>query len=178
MNCHNEELNNSVYWILKRQFLDKGIPLTKGCAEFARYHKCYSLLDETPHQLITIALPNDYNIEKLKKSIQTLKYKYIINGKLCVENYSDSGKTNLHIHILKEKTYTKSKIIRDMARRFKVAPNFIDVATGRDPVLYNTRLDYVLGNKTDKKMEDVEKNKVWRKENKIKDVYYINATQA
>lgn len=162
-----------------RKRIEEGTDQTAGAIRLLRVYGLYSeFYEEKPHQLITIALPNDYDIEKMKKTILGLKYKYIINGKLCVENYSDNGKINLHIHILKEETYTKSKIIRDMASKFKVEPNFVDVATGRDQELYNTRLDYVLGTKTDKKMEDVEKNKIWRKENKIKDVYYINATQA
>lgn len=126
-----------------------------------------------PHQLITIRLPNDININTLKRKVNTLSYKYLENGILSIERYSEIGE-NLHIHILKEGTYSKTKIIRDMSRYWKVDMNAVDVKTGRNENLYNNRVNYVKKEKsTEKKQEFNEKDNIYLEENDLKKFYLL-----
>lgn len=138
--------------------------------------KHYGLYNEffaaKPHQFITVALPNDYPLKKILKYLEK-PHKWLV-GWISIERYSKSGE-NLHLHILKEGNYTKTKIIRDLARRFKVDSNFIDVRRGTEPTDYNNRLSYIKGDKmATEKMEHVAKDKQWRQENNLRDYYNIS----
>lgn len=133
------------------------------------YHEFYS---EKPHQFITVALPNDYPLKRILKYLEK-PHKWLV-GWISIEKYSKSGE-NLHLHILKEGNYSKTKIIRDLARRFKVESNFIDVRRGTEPTDYNNRLSYIKGDKmATEKMEHVAKDKQWRQENNLRDYYNIS----
>ncbi len=126
------------------------------------------------HQFITVALPNEYCLSTLNKILSNLEYSYLNNALARVENFSKSGE-NLHIHILKKGNYQKSKIIRDMSRTFKVAPNFIDVVSSKSNTKYFNTLAYINGEKVDQeKMENVELDKQWRLDNEIPEIYNLN----
>lgn len=131
------------------------------------------LKKDYPHQFITIALENTRHLGKLVNTIQGLEYQYIKEAIVSIENYSSVGE-NLHVHILKKGIYNKTKLIRDMSRKFKVAPNFINVKKGTNESDYRNRLNYIKGDKTDEdKKENSIKDQIWRKENNIQDVYKL-----
>lgn len=128
---------------------------------------------EHKHQFITIALPNTLGILELKKKIYSLNYKYLEGAHLIVENYSATGE-NLHVHILKEGVYSKTRLIRDMARKFKVEPNFIDIRLGKRESDYHNRLAYIKGNKSDDdKTANCTLDQEWRIQNGLQDMYTL-----
>ena len=127
-------------------------------------------------QFIRIGLPNDYDLGKLKKIITSkLKYNYLDKAYLTVESFSGKdNKKNLHIHILKEEIYSKTKIIRDLANKFNVAPNFVEVQKGEEVQVYEARLKYMKGEKKDQdKVNNVALDTEWRDENNIQHLYIL-----
>lgn len=79
-----------------------------------------------------------------------------------------------HIHMLiKGATTQPSKIIRDMARLFKINKNFVDCKNSSDEKIYKTRYEYIKGVKQDSKKAAVEKDKVFRSRNCLEDFYEI-----
>jgi len=128
-----------------------------------------------PHQLITVALPNNYDLNALKNILESgLQYQYLDTALARVERFSDGGKHNLHVHILKKGNYQKSKIIRDLSRKFKVKPNFIDVRSSKSSVKYHNSLNYIHGEKIDEaKLADVELDMIWRQENGFAEIYSL-----
>lgn len=169
--CTRSEINSTMHGILKRQYINKGIVPTGALRRLFRDFDCGDLLNDKPHQFITVALPNDYDLKKLLNYINN-PHKWC-KGWISIEKYSKSGE-NLHMHILKEGNYSKTKIIRDLSRRFKIESNFIDVRKGTEPTDWNNRLSYIQGTKvSEEKMECVEKDKEWRKEHSIKDHYKV-----
>lgn len=128
---------------------------------------------EHKHQFITIALPNTLGIIELKKKIYQLTYKYLEGAMLTVENFSASGE-NLHVHILKEGVYSKTRIIRDLARKFKIDENFVDVRLGKRVSDYQNRLAYIKGEKSDElKKENCQKDQEWRTQNGLEHIYIL-----
>jgi len=142
--------------------------------KLCRIYRCYDLLNDRRHQFITVALPNTYPLAQLVNQIENdLRYDWIIGSYVRVENFSDTGE-NLHLHILKDGQYTKSKIIRDLSRKFKIAKNFINVKSSNKEIDYENRKNYIFGNKKDTdKLENVEKDKEWRINNDINEIYNI-----
>ncbi len=166
------ELDSTMRGILRDSLRKNGPGYGSAFRHMCRLYNCGDLLEDRPHQFITVALPNDYNISKILKYIHT-PHKWNKGSLLSIEKYSKSGE-NLHIHILKEDYYSKTKIIRDLSTRFKVSGNFIDVRRGTEPADYEHRASYIKGDKMDtEKMEHVQKDKEWRKKNNLKDFYYI-----
>jgi len=154
-----------MYWFAKGK-----IPKGANAAALRSWGGGY-LLEDKPHQLITVALPNDYDIEKIKKYINHPHT--WCRGILSIERYSKVGE-NLHLHILKEGIYNKTKIVRDLSRKFKIATNFIDVRRGNEQTDYDNRLSYIKGDKVDEaKMESVQKDKEWRIANNLENYYLL-----
>ena len=130
------------------------------------------LYGETPHQFITIGLPNDYPLDNIKKYIAK-PHAWLSGATLSVEYFRKNGE-HLHIHILTEKPYNKSKAIRDLSRKFKVAVNYIDVRRSNSTGDYNNRRNYIRGDKQDtEKLECVEKDIQWRKDNSFENYYVL-----
>ena len=165
------ERNGKMRGLLKKWYIDKGVVPTGALRKLFRDFECGDLLNDKPHQFITVALPNDYDIKKILNYISK-PHKWC-NGWISIEKYSKTGE-NLHMHILKEENYSKTKIIRDLSRRFKIASNFIDVRKGTEPTDWNNRLSYIQGTKvSEEKMEYVAKDKEWRKNANIRDYYNL-----
>ncbi len=135
----------------------------------------YFPTDDISHQLITVALPNDYDLVELKNKLENgLQYQYLDTAIARVERYSDGGKPNLHLHILKKGNYQKSKIIRDLSRHFKIDKNFVDVRSSKSRTRYNNALNYVHGaKKDDAKLADVELDIQWRLDNGFAEIYNL-----
>lgn len=130
------------------------------------------LYGETDHQFVTIGLKNDYPIDKIKKYINK-PHKWLNGAVLSVERFRKNGE-HLHIHILTTQPYNKTKIIRDLSRRFKVTANYIDVRRSKSTADYNNRANYIRGCKSStEKSELVEKDVEWRKTNNLENYYML-----
>lgn len=153
--------------------LSKGLgPHPLGLIKWLKLEKHFPDLFQS-HQLITVALPNDFDLDLLKDKIKKIKYSYLKNALLTVEFYSKSGE-NLHIHALKKGNYQKGKIVRDLSRYFKITTNFIDVESSSDPQIYLNRLSYINGEKSDPdKMLNCLRDQKWRKDNNFEEIYYL-----
>lgn len=165
------ERNSTMRGIFLKTYINKGIEPQGALRRLFRDFGCGDLLKDKPHQFITVALPNTTSLKRILRYIEQ-PHKWC-KGWLSIEKYSKSGE-NLHLHILKEGYYSKTKIIRDLSRRFKVERNFIDVRRGTEPKDWNNRLSYIKGTKMDTdKMEHVTKDKEWRQKNNLRDFYNI-----
>lgn len=140
----------------------------------AKFRQWLKLDDpEKKHQFITIALPKDLGIMQLKKYIYSLDYKYLQGVLLCCEFFSEVGE-NLHVHILKHGVYSKTRIIRDLSRKFKIEENFVDVRLGKRESDYENRYAYITGDKeSESKQANVYLDREWRKQNGLQDLYTL-----
>lgn len=130
------------------------------------------LYGEERHQFITIGLPNDYPIKKIKKFIKR-PYLWLEDAILSVEKYRKNGE-HLHIHILRKGYHSKTKIIRDLSTKFKVSRNYIDVRKSKSSADYTNRNNYIRGIKSDnEKLECVEKDIEWRKTENLENYYML-----
>lgn len=146
------------------------------------------------HTFITIALPKlpserdearEKVFEMLQKCRELPKYNYYNNMSIwfSLEFYSMEKqlkllKNNFHIHILIKGKYLKfdrKRIIRDLARKFKVEQNFVDVKYHTCPELFKTRQQYIQGKKAiDSKDLAVQKDREERKVFEIEDFYFLS----
>lgn len=103
----------------------------------------------------------------VKKIIETPGFD---NVKFVVEKFRKNEQGNIyihrHIHLVFDSNLRKSKIIQfcfQKAKRYVQSQNFIDVKL--DPG--RVRHKYIMGDKTELKMECVQMDRLWRKEKKI-----------
>lgn len=157
----------------------EGYPLDSPYTQelIRRFHIEYRFaIEDKKHQFITVALPTETtDLDQLKKRIQSLDYKYLDGAYLTVEYFSgELKKRNLHIHILKTGIYNKSKLIRDMSRKFKVAVNFVNVKKSTKESDYQNRLNYINGEKiSELKKENCDKDREWRDQNGFQHIYNL-----
>lgn len=125
------------------------------------------------HELWTIALPEEFEVGKLREKIEEI----IDDGKFGFKQsagviefhsseYPDGG--NLHIHILTmmDKTYKPSRRIKDLAKYFGIENNFVDRQKGYLEEDFKNRLNYIYGRKiSDDKKVYVGKDRIWREDN-------------
>ncbi len=160
-----------------RQFLE-GIRGTihQGCnfARLCKIFKCENLLAQKKHQFITVALPNDFDLLQLKTLItKKLNYGYLKGGYARIEYFSAKGE-NLHVHVLKLGIYSKTKLIRDFAKKFGVAENFVNIKKGNEETDYQNRVNYIHGIKdSEEKMANVAQDQEWRLNNGIDEIYNL-----
>ncbi len=171
-----ERTSSAHFALLQRtalEALEKGFgPHPLGLIKWLKLEKHFPDLFQS-HQLITVALPNDYDLDLLKDKIKKIKYSYLKKALLAVE-YNTAVGENLHCHILKKGNYQKGKIARDLSRYFKIASNFIDVESDSDPQTYLNRLSYINGEKSDPaKMLNCLRDQKWRKDNNFEEIYYL-----
>jgi len=127
------------------------------------------------HQFITIALPQTTNLPQLVSTIHSLSYSYLSDAMLTIENFSGELHTeNLHIHILKKEVYSKTKMIRDLSKKFRVSNNFINIKLGKTEKDYMNRLHYINGEKqSEVKTSNSVLDKQWRTDNDLEQIYYL-----
>lgn len=127
------------------------------------------------HQFITIALPQTTNLPQLVSTIHSLSYSYLSDAMLTIENFSgELHAENLHIHILKKDIYSKTKMIRDLSKKFKVSNNFINIKLGKTEKDYKNRLHYINGEKqSEVKTSNSVLDKQWRTDNDLEQIYYL-----
>ena len=146
------------------------------------------------HTFITICLADlpfekekarEKVFENMQKCRDLSKYNYYKNMSIwfSLEFYSmdkqlNELKPNFHIHILIKGKYLKfdrKRMIRDLARKFKILENFVDIKYSDCPELYETRLQYIQGNKAiDSKDLAVQKDREERKVFEIEDFYFLS----
>lgn len=123
--------------------------------------------------MITLNLPNEYPVDKLLEKLKGLeKYAYMKKYFFNIEYFSKKGE-NLHSHIFVPQKIHKTKTIRDFSRWFGIEPNFVDIRQKTTELQYNNALSYIKGEKEQKKIEYVEKDKEWRKKYNLQDFYLI-----
>lgn len=155
--------------IIEDPTLTEGIGFEHTCRIFG----LHDLIEDTSHQFITVALPNDYDLGKLDSLLTKKMQKWLHNATAVIENHSASG-INLHVHILKLGNYNKTKIIRDLSRKFKIDRNFIDVKWSTERLDYINRQNYINGIKLDEeKRENCKLDREWRIENNLKEKYQL-----
>ena len=66
------------------------------------------------------------------------------------------------------------RVRRDFARFFKVKPNFVDTAASSEREVYNTRLNYIKGEKSMEKQDQVMLDRSIRKKIEIENYYLID----
>lgn len=171
---NNQERDAELFRTLESNY-DLTDPLWINVVQRFKLERFMNIPDHK-HQFITIALPTEnYALDQLKSVIDNLEYSYLENAYLIVENFSGiTKKENLHVHILKQGIYSKTKLIRDMSRKFKVLPNFINVKKGTKEKDYLNRLQYINGEKqSELKKENHELDRKWREENGFQQIYSL-----
>ena len=146
------------------------------------------------HTFCTICLPdlpseNDEAREKVFETIQKCrdlpKYNYYKGLSIwfslefySYDNKAKALKNNFHIHLLikgKFLKFDKRRIIRDLARKYKISENFVDIKVSDCPELFGTRQEYIMGKKAiDSKDLAVKKDKEERKVFGIEDYYFLS----
>ena len=137
---------------------------------------------DVPHSFVTISLPkelymNDFS-EKVKRIIDNNTGAKSFGDreiKFCLEFYGKELEMHPHAHVLiKGNGMDKAKIIRAFSRGFDIKPNFIDYKGGKKHDLYQKRVNYINGDKVERKQKQIEADEKFRVKNNINNIYYIN----
>lgn len=171
-----QETANFVEYVIRNEYGSNSANYPDHVIRYALECGIDYLSKTYPHQFITVALPTEnYELNKLKSIINNLTYPYLEGALLTVEMFSgELKKKNLHIHILKKGIYNKTKLIRDLSRKFKVASNFVNVKKSTKESDYRNRLAYLNGEKVDElKKRNCELDAVWRHENQFQQIYTL-----
>lgn len=99
------------------------------------------------------------------------KHNYFEKVLWCVEAHTDQG-YRPHVHMMIETKAKPHRIIETISKNFKCSKNFVECKNYKNGVLYNEHIQYIQGNKTDNKLENVERDRQERNEEKIP--HYIN----
>jgi hypothetical protein len=137
--------------------------------------------EKTKHAMITIQfneaevddieglIPQMLNLKWLKDNEYWYTYEYYS------KTYPNGG--NLHAHMLVKQTdatLDKSKILRDVKRRYKEALKVVNYQHSNSSEHYANRVAYIKGDK--QATEYVVLDRVWKQKNNIS-TYYTNATE-
>ncbi len=144
-----------------------------GFPTIARWLGCYDLIPDARHQFITIALPNDRPIMSVVDILENVSYQYLEGALARIEYYSESDE-DLHVHIYKDGNYSKTRHTRDLARKFSVSPNFVNVKSSNRISDKVNRKNYIKGKKKSKEKQSfVEQDALWRSNNDILEIYNL-----
>lgn len=127
----------------------------------------YICTGERYHNFITINLP-DVESEYLNyyKKLINWDIVWLKGAKAVYELHTESGQ-HPHFHIISYSKRKKSTLIRDVAKKFKIEKNFVDVIQIR--TLYNKHIDYINGTKVEHKQEYIDEDNNWRSSLNIPD---------
>ena len=173
-----DEWKNNKDKIEEENIKIKNKELVKNQIERENLKKKYSKKEET-YYFLTIN-PNECEIKDLEKIIKKLKkkcwmeiYSYVFEQRGIT--YEDKGKQK-HIHMIIKNNKVKTEIIREIHSSIKEYCEKENI----DMIKMNEngkqiREKYMKGEIiTQDKMELVKMDKIWRKENKLKDIYILN----
>ncbi len=124
------------------------------------------------HSFITIRLDNDMPLEKVQDKLRNIKFQWMTVAAARLEIFSTNMTKNHHVHILSS-WVVKTRAIRDLSRYFKVKKENIDVKQSDDCSLYDTRTNYINGNKKELKSEAIDADTKFLDEQNIQQVYLI-----
>lgn len=99
------------------------------------------------------------------------KHSYFDKSLWCVEAHTEKG-YRPHIHLMIETKAKPHRIIETIAKNFKCSKNFVECKNYKNDILYNEHVQYILGNKTDNKLQFVDADKKEREDEGIP--HYIN----
>lgn len=123
------------------------------------------------HMFVTISLPKKmYDYGAIPKLIGNFQNDYMSGSYFCIEFAGKDLGFHPHIHMLIPRLVDRTRLIRDLSKKFNIGKNFVDIGL-RDNSLYLQRLDYIKGNKRDKKIPQVEEDKLVRMKYELKDFY-------
>lgn len=132
-----------------------------------------------PHRFITISLPKDIASKDIDYQWKMFMKKHQYTEKIHSWTYEFIGSDNQyhpHIHVLMETTAPqKGTIIRDIATKFKIDKNYIDVRTDSRPEMWEKRILYIRGDKSTHKQAQVDADNEIRALNDLK-TFYTNNT--
>ncbi|AXH77523.1 MAG: putative replication initiation protein [Circoviridae sp.] len=137
-----------------------------------------SALPKKSHRFITVSVKKDANPKDLATFMERFirKHNYSQNIEVYTLEFTNAEmEYHPHIHILFNGTDKpqKGNIIRDFSRLFKIEPNFIDIQTSNDPLLYEKRRQYCFGEKQNIKEKQVKQDMEIRKANNLLSHYSI-----
>lgn len=130
-----------------------------------------------PHRFITVSLPKATEPTEMAESWKTFlgkkSYASQFTGYTLEFTNQELGyHPHIHALLVGTKSPQKHRLIRDITSHFKIESNYVDIKTGTEPELYQTRLDYIKGEKQDKKKKQIAKDDEIRASNNLKS-YYI-----
>jgi len=127
------------------------------------------------HLFITISLPLDYDVKKCNLFTPKILPCCDDEALWCFEFYGKNLQYHPHIHLLIKTTkkLDKKRIIQKLAKHFNIAYNFIDYKYSAYKHLFNQRVDYVKGLKTDSKSPQLTKDISFRQSHDIKCYYSL-----
>lgn len=141
--------------------IDEKVELLLGISSTEKYFLTFNFSDD------------NFEIERIMPAFSRLMDKSYIVKLEAVFEYFGSKSNHPHIHMIvevkgKDKTFGRFKKLIRQTQLYKLlsADNFFDIKK-----FGSHHEDYVDGNKKDAKMENVEKDKIWRQQYKLDDIY-------
>lgn len=131
------------------------------------------------HRFITISLPKEMESKTVHETWIAFMKKHRYTDKVHSWTYEFTSKEkeyHPHIHVLMmmpTATPQKGTIIRDIATKFRIDKNYVDVRTHTSPEIFSKREKYIRGEKTDEKKFQIESDQEIRALNDLKE-FYIN----
>lgn len=115
--------------------------------------------------MITVNYPPDYNVQQLEGNVKKIKTISSIDSIIgYIHEFHTEQGNHPHTHMLVRTKLPKSKVIQYVAQKLKVNQPCVDVKGPKDGTrTFDTAKAYVEGRKTDKKMQNVEKDDEFRK---------------
>lgn len=128
----------------------------------------YKPPEEVPHYIITISFDPDKPVDETEVVTAFKSIKYLQDAEGCFEYNGADGKFHPHCHIIaKYKYINKFNFIKPLAKKLNIEKNFIDVKFHTDPVVYERRLNYISGNKSKEKLEQVALDVEYRQKHEL-----------
>ena len=124
------------------------------------------------HIFLTISLDKNIKIANLKEFIPDYNLDPI-SSQWCFEFYGKELQFHPHIHLLikTKKKLDKKRIISKIAKKLKIKENFIDYQFSNSKLLFQKRENYIKGNKTSLKNNQLIKDAEFRYNHDIQDFY-------
>jgi len=120
-------------------------------------------MDLKPHALVTVRFDKSWPIERAYATLKGLKYKWLKGASAVPAEGFDYTPLNPHCHIfIPTGGLHKQNVVRQLAKKFCVASENVDVKESEDPDLFQTRQGYVRGEKQEKKASKIAQDRAYR----------------
>ena len=134
--------------------------------------------DENDGYLITLSIDKAYlQVPKLAEEIISViketQYKDIIDGYAVIEVTGEDMEWNPHIHCVTKKVGKAGALAQVLRRKF-INEKYQIYRVHIEPVKYERALTYMEGDKIDDKLAQVEADKKYRNDNKLKRIYNLS----